>query len=73
MTLLLRVLRGAVDAGGLVREGEAARRGLPEAKTIVLPPWLSQSGLGGVAGVRTTSASSSGVEGVVFPSPKLFH
>ena len=65
---------GAVDGGspseaGDVEGGGAGRRGLglPRANLIVVPPWLSPSGLGGVAGIKMDPSSCSGVAALAFP------
>ena len=41
--------------------------GLPKANLIVVPPWLSPSGLGGVAGIKMDPLSCSGVAALTFP------
>ena len=65
---------GAVDGGSPSEAGDgggggAGRRGLglPKANLIVVPPWLSPSGLGGVAGIKIDPSSCSGVAALAFP------
>ena len=64
---------GAVDGGSPSKAGDggggAGRRGLglPKANLIVVPPWLSPSGLGGVAGIKMDSSSYLGVAALAFP------
>jgi hypothetical protein len=65
---------GAVDGGSPSKAGDrggggAGRRGLdlPKANLIVVPSWLSPSGLGGVVGIKIDLSSCSGVAALVFP------
>ena len=65
---------GAVDGGSPSKVGDeggggAGRRGrgLPKVNLIVVPPWLSPAGLGGVAGIKIPPSSCSGVTALAFP------
>ena len=64
---------GAVDSGSPSEAGDggggAGRRGLglPKANLIVVPPWLSPSGLGGVAGIKMDPSSYLEVAALAFP------
>jgi hypothetical protein len=55
---------GADDRGG-----GAGRRGLglPKTNLIVVPRWLSPSGLGGVAGIKKDPSSCSRVAALTLP------
>ena len=63
---------GTVDSGSPSEAGDrgggVGRRGLGllRANLIVVPPWLSPSGLGGVAGIKIDPSSYSGVAAFTF-------
>ena len=62
---------GTVDGGSPSEAGDGGvgRRGLglDKANLIVVPPWLSPSGLGGVAGIKMDPSSCSGVAVLTLP------